>query len=329
MKKAISLLLVLLSVVSLLSFAGCSGGGKENKVVIYSSAEDFRNEHLLNRLKEQFPDYDINLQYQSTGNNAAKLKAEGKNTECDIIFDLETGYMEQLKDNFASLADYDFSIYLPDLVPADKKYATLYRNSGAIILNSDLLKEKGLEAPKSYDDLLKPEYKGLISMPNPKASGTGYMFLKSLVNARGEKEAFDYFDQLSQNILQFTSSGSGPVNALVQGEAAIGLGMTFQAVNEINNGVKLEITYFAEGAPYSTGGIAMIDGKQEKKAVKEVFDFIYNTLAKEDKDLFMPEQIYNEQENNIENYPKDIPYSDMTGGSDIAEKERLLAEWKY
>ena len=86
----------------------------------------------------------------------------------------------------------------------------------------DRLEEKNLAVPTSYADLLKPEYKGLVSMPNPKSSGTGYMFLKSLVNAWGEEEAFAYFDQLAENILQFTSSGSGPVNALVQGEAAIG-----------------------------------------------------------------------------------------------------------
>lgn len=39
---------------------------------------------------------------------------------------LETGYMEQLKDMLASLDDYDFSNYLPELVPEEKKYAPLY-----------------------------------------------------------------------------------------------------------------------------------------------------------------------------------------------------------
>ena len=61
-------------------------------------------------------------------------------------------------------------------------------------------------------------YAGVVSMPNPKTSGTGYNFLKSLVNAWGEDAAFDYFDALAENVYQFTSSGSGPVNALVQGE---------------------------------------------------------------------------------------------------------------
>ncbi len=96
-------------------------------------------------------------------------------------------------------------------MPASKKYLPEYINSGAIILNTQVMEKNGLDVPTCYADLLKEEYRGLISMPNPKSSGTGYMFLKSLVNAMGEDAAFDYFDQLSENILQFTSSGSGPV----------------------------------------------------------------------------------------------------------------------
>lgn len=65
----------------------------------------------------------------------------------------------------------------------------------------------------------------------------------------GEDQAFSYFDKLIENILQYTSSGSEPVNALDQNEVAIGLGMTFQAVQEINKGANLEITFFNEGAP--------------------------------------------------------------------------------
>lgn len=307
---------------------GCSAKS-DNRVVIYSSSEEFRNEHIMQRLKEQFPTYDITLQYQSTGNSAAKLKAEGIKTECDIVLELESSYMEMLKDNFASLEDYDFSEYLEDLVPSHKKYAPWYRISGSVMVNTETLQARGLTEPTSYDDLLKPEYKGLISMPSPKASSTGYMFLKGLVNSMGEKQAFDYFNKLSENILQFTSSGSGPVNALVQGEAAIGLGITYQAVNEINNEIPIKILFLEPGAPYSTGGIAMIEGRQNSKAVKDVFDFIYSTLVYEDKELFAPEAIFKNQQNNIFNYPKDIPYADMTGINNITEKERLLEKWTH
>ena len=148
------------------------------------------------------------------------------------------------------------------------------------------------------------------------------------MNVWGEKEAFDYFDKLADNILQFTSSGSGPVNALIQGEVAVGLGMTAQAVTAINNGANLEIVFFEEGSPYSLYGYAIPEGKQNRKAVKDVFDFFYSTLVLEDKELYYPEQVFVNQTNNVANYPTDIPYGDMHDNT-TEEKTRLLANWEY
>jgi iron(III) transport system substrate-binding protein len=88
-----------------------------------------------------------------------------------------------------------------------------------------------LKEPRSYEDLLDPKLRGLVSMPNPKDSSTGYMFYKSLVNAWGEKKALAYFDRLTDNVLQYTQSGSGPLKAVSEGKAAVGLGTTATAVD--------------------------------------------------------------------------------------------------
>jgi iron(III) transport system substrate-binding protein len=167
-------------------------------------------------------------------------------------------------------------------------------------------------------------------MPNPKTSGTGYMFLVSLINAWGEDAAFAYFDKLAENILQFTTSGSGPVNALIQGEVAIGLGMTLTATQAINSrNVPLEMIYFSEGAPSITTGMGIIKGKETRPAVKEVFEYTMTRLVGDDKELYCPEPVFKNQSNSIPNYPKTIPYAGMAGVYDLVLKERLLAKWKY
>jgi iron(III) transport system substrate-binding protein len=308
---------------------GCKSG-ESKQVVLFTSTEDFRTEHMQQLLDEKFPDYDISLQVLNTGNHAAKLKAEGAQTEADIILNLETGYLEGLEEMFADLSSFDLSPFLPELVPASKKYLPWDKSSGAIVFNRKKLEDSGIPVPSSYNDLLNPAYKGLISMPNPKSSGTGYMFLVSLVNAWGEDAAFDYFDRLAENILQFTTSGSGPVNALIQGEVAIGLGMTLTAVQAINTrNAPLEMTFFQEGAPSITTGMAIIKGKEDRAIVKEVFQFAMTTLVREDKELYCPEPIFRDQPNNIANYPRVIPYADMTGVYDLARKDKLLERWKY
>lgn len=308
--------------------AGCSGETKE-RVIIYTSAEDYRVEHMRQRLTEEFPQYDITVEYMTTGNQAARLLAEGTAGDCDITYDLEYTYLQRLEENgiLADLSEYDYSVFC-DEVNKSTCYMADYRNGGAIVINPAVLERYGLTAPTCYDDLLKPEYKDLISMPNPASSGTGYMFLLAMVNQRGEDEAFRYFDALAENVLQFTSSGSGPVNALIQGEAAIGLSITGAAVTAINNGSELEILFFEEGSPYALYGQGIIAGKEEKKAVREVFDFLYSTYGYENCETFYPEQIYADRTFTVENYPADITYCDMSG--DTSErKEQLLSLWKY
>ena len=327
MKRGLVYALAAASVMCTMFLTGCGGTEKES-VLIYTSVEDYVIEDLSARLNETFPDYDITVEYVSTGNHAAKLLAEGTSTECDITYDLEYAYMAQLaqEEVFADLSGYDMSIYMEDTVESNN-YLVQCRNGGAVILNTQLLEEKGLPEPVCYEDLLKPEYKGLISMPNPKSSGTGYMFLKSLVNAWGEEKAFEYFDHLTPNILQYTSSGSGPVNALLQGEA-VGLGMTAQAVTQINEGAPLKIVFFEEGSPFSLYGQAMISGKESRVCVKEVFDFLVKDYSYQLNEKFFPEQMFKDKTYKVENYPGDIVYSDMSNNT-IEEKERLLELWKY
>ncbi len=319
---------VLTSAFLVLSLAGCSSSN-ENTVVIYSSAEGMRNEAMIGALHEEFPQYDIRLHYLPTGNNAAKIRTEGSESEADIVFALEGGYMRQVSGAMASLDGFDMSIYAEDLVDDSRKSVPFTRESACVAINESLLTSKGLPVPQSYEDLLDPRYKGLVCMANPKTSGTGYNFLKSLVNAYGEEEAFAYFDALAENVYQFTSSGSGPVNALVQGEAAIGLGLTFQAVTEINQGVPITIHFFEEGAPWDVYSIGIIEGKQHRQAVLDVFGWLATEGIRLDNQLYGAEQVLVDFRGHIENYPEDIAYADMTGITDIDEKTRLLKEWKY
>ena len=325
-----SLALCAVMLLSVCALTAC--GNSKEKVLIYSSAEDYRIEHMQQRLNEAFPQYNVIVEYMSTGDHANKLLVEGKEASADISHEMEYGYVMQMieKGYFADVAEYDRSIYSEDVLSpiAGTNYVPELRNGGAIIINTKRLAELNLPEPTSYQDLLKPEYKGLISMPSPKASGTGYMFLKALVNEWGEDEAFAYFDALAENVLSFTSSGSGPVNSLILGEVVVGLGMTSQAVTKIAEGQPLKIVYFEEGSPYALYGQGIIAGKEERACVKEVFDFLVNTYTKETNDTFFPEKIFKSGAGSVEGYPADIQYSDMSNNT-FEEKERLLAKWQH
>ncbi len=326
MKKVI---IVLLLVTLLFTFLADSGS--KESIVICTSLEQFRSDEMQLQLNQQFPDRQIIVMYMATGKAAAKIYAEGPSTEVDILVGLETGYMNKIKSSLADISGTSRIPYSAGVTPEDNGnlWVTWERQAGSIIVNRTILDKYGLEAPTCYADLLKPEYKGLIAMPDPKSSGTGYFFYKSWVNTMGDEAALAFADQLYPNLKQFTESGSGPIKLLKQGEVAIGLALTFQAVNELNEGQPFEIICPETGSPYSLTGTAILQGHQDKEGVAEVYDYLIHEFLIYDKEHFSPEQIYEGQVNTIENYPQDIVYADMTGIQDDKEKERLLDLWKY
>lgn len=301
----------------------------DNCIIVYSSMEQFRNDALQEQLNEQFPELDVYVMYVSTAKAAAKLSIEGTGSDADIVVGLDNAYMSKVEEHMADVSDYSDLEYEEDMVVESGKYLTWERQAGSIIVNKTILEKEGLPIPGTYEDLLNPVYKNYIAMPDPKSSGTGFFFFKNLVNVMGEDEAFAYIDKLAKNIKQFTESGSGPVKLLIQGEVAIGLGLTFQGVNEYNNGNDFLLIEPEYGSPYSLTSTSMLEGRQNDEDIVRVFEFIVNDYMIYDKMYGSPEKVLKEQENGVENYPQDINYADMTGIDDINEKERLLAKWKY
>ncbi|MCY9514171.1 extracellular solute-binding protein [Paenibacillus apiarius] len=310
--------------------AGLSGIGKVNDgVVIYSSLEEFRNEKLREMLREQLPDIDVTIQYISMNKGAAKIKLEKSRTDADILLAFDIQSLELIKDELNDLKIYDTRHYLDGLNPKHNKYRIWERFAGAIIVNKNLLNKMNMPIPASYEDLTNPIYKDLIAMPDPKSSGTGYFFLKHIVNEWGEERAFEYFDKLHSNIKQYTASGSGPIKLLLQNEIAIGMGMIYQAVDEINKGADLQIIYPPEGAPYSLSGIAMIQNRTDRPEVAQVFDFLYRKFTFYDKENYSPERVFKRQCIKVPHYPRHIKYGNMKGLKSAAIKQDLLRKWKY
>lgn len=325
MKKLISIITLFIMLSTLFILTGCS---KNNgKVVIYTSMEEDRNQALKEQLKEEFPDIDVVVQYMSTGNSSAKLKTEGTSIEADIVLDLETAYMANLEENFADLSNFDSTIYIDGVVKS-KNYFPWVKYTMSLIIDKNYFAEHNLTVPATYEDLLKPEYKNLIAMPDPKTSGTGYAFFLNAVNIMGEENAIQYFKSLKENLREFTTSGSGPTNLLKQGEIAIAMGMTSQGAAAINEGYNFEIISLETGAPYNTTSCGIIKGRENDENVKKVFEWLSTEFNRYDKENYMPDKILKDQKNNVQNYPTDFAEADMDGIDSIKTKEELIEKWR-
>lgn len=324
MKKIFTILAVFILLFSTLLLTGCSSN--KETVVIYSCMEENRNQELKKQLKQKFPDLNVVVQYMPTGNCSAKIKTEKTNVEADIILDLETAYISQIEDNFSDISNFDSSIYEESIINKEK-YFLWSKSTSCLIIDRDYFNEHNLDVPKTYEDLLKFEYKNLIAMPDPKTSGTGYAFYLNAVNVMGEEKAIQYFKDLKENLREFTTSGSGPTNLLKQGEIAIAMGMTAQGANAITEGYNFEVISLESGAPYNTTSFGIIKGKETNENVIKVFEWLSTDFIRYDKENFMPDVILKAQKNNVSNYPTDFIDADMTGIDDVNIKNKLIEKW--
>lgn len=343
-KKFLSVIALLLCTAFVL--AGCGSTDDQNstssstgkdRVVIYTAAEDERIAYIQSELDKQFPDTEIVIQSLGTGQLLSKLQAEGKDSDCDIFYDLEVVNAEIIlnasPDLFVDLSDYDFSIYDPSVTgytDRHHKYAVNGKTAGAFLVNTKMLEEKGLPIPETYEDMLMPEYAGLISMPSPKSSGTGYSYYNGMVTILGEEAGMEYFEELNPNIKEYTTSGSAPAKAAVRGDVAIAYGLLWQCVNYANENEGLTVVVPEQGLAFDLFTMGMISGHEAKGSVKEVFTYLYNELNKPQCAKFNPDKIYADMPAaEIQNYPENYKEITMAGLFDFQYKQDLLDKWKY
>ena len=321
MKRVINFVLALMLVLNL---SAC--GDSKNRIVIYTCQEEERIQAMKALIEEKFPELNIVVEQMGTGNLAAKIKSEGSDIEADIIIDLEASHMENLKDNFADLSSFDTSVFLDGVNPSHNKYVMWVKNHAGITIDKALFDTNDWTYPTTYEDLLDSKYEGLIAMPDPTTSGTGYAYYLNMVNLKGQNGALNYFAELTKNVKQYTQSGSGPISLLKQGEIAIAMGMEFQGVAEINNGSDYMLIELESGAPYNLTGAAIINGSESKEGVKELFQWLISDFHYVDCEQFVPGKLLRDQITKVPNFI-DMKDADMTGIDNISLKEELLGKW--
>jgi thiamine transport system substrate-binding protein len=90
---------------------------------------------------------------------------------------------------------------IPDAFQLDSSQQLLPVDYGDVCINYDKawFSSHNLPVPQTFEDLLKPEYKGLLVMENPASSSPGLAFLLATISHFGETAYLDYWKGLRSN----------------------------------------------------------------------------------------------------------------------------------
>ena len=198
--------------------------------------------------------------------------------------------------------------------------------------NTELLAKKKLAVPKSWADLIKPEYKGEVQVANPNSSGTAYTMVATLVQLMGEDKAFDYMKELHKNISQYTRSGTGPIKAVARGESTLSISFAHDGPGEKMSGFPVETITPAEGTGAEIGSMSIIEGARNLDAAKAFYEWSLTAQAQQfgaaAKQFQLPSNKNAKLDPRVPDFKKIkfINYDYAKYGKN-AERRRLLARW--
>lgn len=289
MKRFLSILLATLMLLGSVSIAAAedrvgaapelvAAAQAEGELVVYGSCE----EPYLAAVCQQFEKlYGIKTQFQrlSTGQVPVKIEEENGNPSADVWF----GGTNNPYDELAAKGFLDNS-YVPanaahllkDLYKDPNGYwYGIYTGLLGFMVNKDELARMNLEAPKTWDDLLKPEYKGLIWFSNYNTAGTPKLAANLMLQMKGHDEGIKYLVELDKNVKIYTKSGSGPSKNVGTGECVIGIGFLHDGITQIlDNGYEnVQLIVPEDGTACEIGPVAIFKGAKHINAAKLFMEF--------------------------------------------------------
>lgn len=295
-----SMLAVALTGLSILA-AGCGGGGdkkqadsaggqslKGKKLVMYVSFhEDTAKE--LSALFKKKTGADVSFIRLPTGEALTRIKAEKDAPKADIWLGgtadahakaAADGLLEAYKTPNAKMI-------LPEYQDPKGFWYGTYLEVLSIGYNEKRFKEefepKGIKPPTTLQDLLKPEFKGEIIMPDPRKSGTGNTFISSILQSMGEEKGWAYLKSLKPQVAQFTPSGFTPGQKTGAGEYLICVNFISDQMLVSNKGQKIHSTIY-DNSGWTTCPVGKIKNDANSDVAKAFIDFV---LTKEAGDILV------------------------------------------
>lgn len=236
MKKSICIVLFVLMIIS---FTACSTDTIEKnsnnntevsqnsktreKILVYLSGP----EAMINMLEEKFEAErgDVaDLLTMSCGQVRSKVwtEKEAGQIQADVVWGSDPLIYNKLDDEglLAKINIHKPDEINPDYILKDRNYVMVNERYITIMYNKNSFKET--KKPKSYEDLLKEEYKGKLVMADANRSSTALGIGSSLYQIK--KSDMEYFKNLKENGVLLSKSNGIVPSKILEGQYDLGIG---------------------------------------------------------------------------------------------------------
>ncbi len=248
----------LFSLALILGLGAAGRASAKSEVWVYTSIYKEFIGPIEAAFEKKYPDLDVQVFQAGSEKIQAKVEAEllAKKPQADILLTSDPFYSVELKSRGLAFER-----------PGHEAVETNYYSLMVLIAHKDVPAAK---RPKSFADLQKPEFKGLIQAGSPLESGTTF----STVAYLSRKFGWEYFEKMKANALASSGGNSVVIQKVESGEKKLGIVLLENALAAQKRGSPIEVIYPEDGSiPVPSVQVIMKDGKNHDGAAKFA-DFI-------------------------------------------------------
>lgn len=320
-----------------LAVLGGAAHAQNTQLTVYTALETDQLKAYQEAFNKVHPEVEIKWVRDSTGVITAKLLAEKSNPQADVIWGVAASSLALFARNgmLEAYAPLNLDAIMPQY--RDKKSPPAWWGmdvfGATVCFNTVEAKKRGIATPTTWKDLTKPEFKGLVVMPNPASSGTGYFdvvaWLALWGDDNGKGGGWKYMDALHENIGQYTHSGSKPCNMAAAGEYVAGISFEYRGHTNKAKGAPIDLVFPKEGLGWDLEGFAIYNGTKKQAAARKLADW---ASSKDAMILYGKNFAITAQPGvapKLANIPADYEARliKMDFDQSAANRDRILAEW--
>ena len=232
---------------------------------------------MIEPFEKANPDIKVRVSQGLTFQSLALMRAQKDNPQVDVVMmDAVAASLAAAEGLTSPLSDTTVpnkkDIY-PKFQVADDQYVEIYFVPEVLAYNTEVIKD----APKSYEELWNPEYKGRVAVGNIDTSIGLMAFL--IINAMkggtidNVEPGFAAFKELKSHIVTFPTSHAQISQLFTQGDIVMVPWVSDRATTMKQSGAPIDWTIPKEGAVIAEGTLSIAKGTKNLEAALKYVDY--------------------------------------------------------
>ena len=259
--------------------AACSSGPSRTPLVVYSPHGKDLLQYYEQGFERAHPNVDVQWVDMGSQDVLDRLRSEKANPQADVWFGAPA-------ETFSRAANEGLlDAYRPTWATAvaqeahdaqDRWYGT-YLTPEVIAYNTEAVSDA--DAPKDWDDVLNPKWKGKVVIRDPVASGSmraifGAMIARSVASTGSTAQGFDWLRKLDANTREYALNPTVLYQKLGRREGVISLWDMPDIADLRAKRYPIGYKIPTSGTPLLVDAIAVVHGAKHPDVAKQFYEFV-------------------------------------------------------